>query len=337
MRKQFSNDDYSKVQNARSRARRHLKFGRWALIRHLSFVIRHSPQLALFFAALFLTACYERKQDAVINPDGSGKILVETDVAVPTVGPGREKPTAIAVGRQYAADFINSTHGVDAWADVAVTENPDGRAHISAVAYFKDINQLHFDMPLDFIWRRDIEGATLTIQRTRTPVADITSMTDAELKALVAKSQAQYKDQQLALRTQLNAFKMQMIFELPGEISDVHVLKQEGPQSVSFALDGKKIADALDKFMADDKALTATFRAGKDLPENDDFMLQSMIDQKGPVSVKVKMPGDPKPLFDYRTEMRVAQLKESDMLKEAGVELVPKFIVRPAPATTQGK
>ena len=69
--------------------------------------------------------------------------------------PGKEKPTAVTFGRQVAANLINSTRGVDAWADLAITAGEGGRARIAATAYFPDLNLLKFDMPLVFVWKRD--------------------------------------------------------------------------------------------------------------------------------------------------------------------------------------
>lgn len=295
-----------------------------------------------------LGGCFQRKETAVLNPDGSGKMVLETTVAVPSQGlPGEEKPTPLSFGRQVAARLINATMGVDAWADVQVTEADPGHARIVGTAYFHDLNALRFDMPLVFSWKRDADGggAVLSVQRTRQEMKPNASLSDADLKALVASAQASYKDRQLALQTQLDVFSLTMTFELPGEVTDAKVFVRDG-QAVSIALEGKKAMEALNKFMADDAALTATFKAGQDLPANDDILLRSMYGQNGPLSAHVKFAAatragaPPAPVFDYRTETRVAEFRQAEMLKDAGIDLIPKFIVntQPAsrPATTRG-
>jgi hypothetical protein len=313
----------------------HLHFDYWPLIRHSSFVIRHFQALALVAAAASLQGCYERKQTAILNPDGSGRMTLTTLVAVPAQGVGQEKPTALTFGRQWAASLINNTQGVDAWADVEITATPPpnaGKAQITATAYFPDLNKLKFDMPIEFVWKRDLEGATLTVQRTRSAARSAIT-TDAQLKEVVAQAQKQYRDdQQLAWHMQLNAFRLDMIFELPGELGDTNLLGRDG-QKVALVLDGKKAAEALDKFFADTAALTAMFKAGQDLPANDDLLLQSMYGSKGPVFAATKLAVDAKPAFDYKLEMRSAQLQQAAMLQAAGVELIPKFIVTPPAAT----
>jgi len=299
--------------------------------------------LGLAFCVL-AAGCYERKQSVVLNVDGSGRVTVETDVAVPAAdGPGRGKPTPLSFGRQVAADFINNTKGVDAWSDVAVTATADGRAHIAATAYFPDINLLHFDMPLEFTWKRGEAADTfiLTVVRTRQDMGEAPAtapagqaapkkpaMTADQVKQMVTAAKSQYKEQQAALRTQLDAFKLQMNFILPGEVAATHLFSQQG-QTVTLSLDGKKVADALDKFMTSDQALAATFEAGEDLPTNDDFMLQSMFNQNGPAAVTMKVPSYTQPAFDYKSESGAAKRAEPAMFEKAGVVLVGSFTVKP--------
>jgi hypothetical protein len=233
----------------------------------------------------------------------------------------------LAFGRQLAADLINGTRGVEAWADLDVTEVDATHAKIAVTAYFKDLNALRLDQTLMFVWKRDPEGATLSVERARTAVRAYKDITDAELDKLVAQAQEDYKDkQQKVLRIQLEAYKLQMTFDLPGEIASAQIFEKNG-QDVSLTLDGKKAMEALDDFMADRDALRATFRAGQDLPANDDIMLAAMFGKKGPIAARVKFAPDAKPAFDYRTEVIVAQLGQSEMLKNAGVQLLQPFIV----------
>jgi hypothetical protein len=284
----------------------------------------------LIVAAALLSGCYERKQTTVLNPDGSGKMVIETDVAVPTIEtPGKQKPSAVSFGREIAAQFINSTRGVDAWSEVSVTEAADGRAHIRAVAYFPDISAVRTDLPLTFSWQRQEGGiCQLTVARTRNNAGAPVSMSDEQLKEQVQKAQAQYKEQQLALQTALNAFNLQLTFVLPGEVTGDRVFTRKD-NTVSLTLDGKKIAAALDKFMADDAALARTIKSGQDLTDNDDILLDAMYGKKGPVSATVKLPPDASPVFDYRAEARAAAAAQHAMLEAAGVQLVPRFIVKP--------
>ncbi len=291
-----------------------------------------------------VAGCYERRQDAVINPDGSGKMLIEGTVSLPATGAtAKDKPTAAGYGKLFAADLVNSASGVDAWSDLAITQTADGQAHVAIVAYFSDLNKLYFkqplELPLQFIWTLEGQEGTLQVSRIH-PKQDSGKLDEADARKMVVEAQKEYNEKQrLTMVTQLNAFSMKMIFELPGEVSAANVFDKD-PQNkgtVSLTLDGKKVAAALDAFMADGNALQAMFEKGEDTSANDDHLLMSMMNKKGPVSATVKVAtveGEKgialKPAFDYKTEMRAAELHQDEMFTQAGVELIPQFIVKPA-------
>ena len=308
---------------------------------------RHRLSLLLTLSALFLPGCFDRKQAMILNPDGSGKVVIDTEADLPAVAaPGQGKPSAIEVGRLLAKDLINKTQGVQAWSDLSIRQTPEGRAHVSATAYFTDISRLRFDFPIVFKWQRQTDGTFLfSIARERNTAApNPPKMTDAQIKEQVSIAQSRYKDQQPLLHTSLSTFNLQMTFTLPGDITESRLFTRQAttppaPQSalrtVSIAIDGKKLSAALDKFIADDAAIAATIRSGADLMSNDDMLLESMYGQKGPVSATVRVPPDAGAAFDYDREAKAAQAHEPQMLKDAGVETVPHLTV--TPATTQSK
>jgi hypothetical protein len=293
---------------------------------------------------LTLPACYEQRQTATINPDGSGKVIIVTRAAVPAVAaPDRGKPSTLEFGRQLAKDFINKTQGVEGWADLSIRQADNGDAVVTATAYFPDVNRLKFDLPLAFSWKREEDGTfRFGIERDRAPARVPPKLTDEELKKQVAEAQARYKEQQPALQTALSTFKVTMTFMLPGDVSDAQVFSLigagpggEGARTVSLTLEGKKLMAALDKFMADDATIAATIRSGNDLLSNDDLLLEAMFGRKGPVAATVHVAPDAAPAFDYPHDAKAALAREAQMLKDAGVETVPTVTVAPAtrPAT----
>lgn len=278
--------------------------------------------------------CYEQKQAAVINPDGSGRVVIETRAAVPAVTvPGKAKPTAEEFGRQLAKDFINKTQGVEGWKDLSIGSTPEGDARVTATAYFPDVRKLRFALPLVFTWERQEDGTyRFGMERERGPgTPEPLKITDAQVKEQVEKAQASYREQRPALETALSTFKLTLAFTLPGEVFETKVLTQgkgEEAQTVEITIEGTKLVAALDKFMADEAAIGKTIRSGNDLLSNDDLLLESMFGLKGPVSAGVRV--NPVPAFNYPLEAKAALAQEPEMLKAAGVELVPKFIVKPA-------
>ncbi len=64
-------------------------------------------QLATLLAiALFLPACLERKESAMLNPDGSGKAVIDTLVPMPPTAAGIKADPA-STGKQIATQIIS--------------------------------------------------------------------------------------------------------------------------------------------------------------------------------------------------------------------------------------
>src|SRR5689334_1306401 len=117
---------------------------------------RFARPLAIFLALVSISACLERKQTATINPDGSGKIVIDSVLAIPADMPAPGgKPDPAVVARQVATGLITKSQGVDAWKDVVVEVNPDGRAHVAMTAYFPDVSRLKLDLPIPMKWTKD--------------------------------------------------------------------------------------------------------------------------------------------------------------------------------------
>lgn len=291
-------------------------------------------------AAALLPACYEQKQAVTLNPDGSGMVVIETRAAVPAVaGPDREKPSALEFGRQLAKDFINKTQGVEGWSGLSIRQADNGDAVVTATAYFPDIHRLRFDLPVLFSWKRQDDGTyRFGIERERGPNRPPLQLTDEQVREQVAQAQARYREQQPALQTALSTYRVTMTFTLPGDVSDARVLTVAGggaggpadARTVTLALEGKKLIAALDKFMADDAIVAATIKSGSDLLSNDDLLLEAMFGSKGPVGATVAVPAGAGPAFDYARDAKAALAQEARMLKDAGVETVPKYSVTPA-------
>ncbi len=87
--------------------------------------------------ALLLASCYETKQEITLNPDGTGKMRLESSFQNVNIGnqdASPEEALQAAVGR-----IVNDSKGVDVWDDVSFKQLDDGRIHFAGTAYFKKI------------------------------------------------------------------------------------------------------------------------------------------------------------------------------------------------------
>ena len=108
--------------------------------------------------AFLLASCYETKQEITLNPDGTGKMRLESSFQNVNLGNQDDSPEEAlqaAVGR-----IVNDSKGVDVWDDVSFKQLDDGRMHFAGTAYFKKIEAV--EIPnlgmFDFKWTHDTTG-----------------------------------------------------------------------------------------------------------------------------------------------------------------------------------
>jgi hypothetical protein len=274
--------------------------------------------LALVFSTLALSACLERKETGILNPDGSGKAVVDTLVHVPE--PQRDKAQTTLFGKSVASQIIGHAHGVDAWKDLVVETAPDGRIHVSATVYFPDISKFQLDAGFSTRWTKNSDGTyTFTLQKDEPANAPPPpAMTDDQVAQAITAAKLDYKQNQPAMLTALNDLKLQTTFTLPGTISATNILtKDPASNTVTLVIEGKVITAAMDKIMADDKLLASAIRAGNNTTFADDLLTQNIFGKKGPISATVT--GALTPQFDYKAESEAAKAAQAAMFTKAGV------------------
>src|SRR5580658_3191555 len=108
--------------------------------------IKHvAPFILVCLALIFLTGCFDTKEEFTLNPDGSGKVVVES-ICAPLQLPmnENEKQTPEQKTQGALRSILENVKGVTAWKNVSYEQQQDGRYKFRGIAYFKDINQVEF-------------------------------------------------------------------------------------------------------------------------------------------------------------------------------------------------
>jgi hypothetical protein len=277
-----------------------------------------------------LAGCVEGEQTFTINPDGSGKARFDVVMAPPfeLLADGGDKKKAedktVAELRLESLKVLLETKGVDAWKDVTTEFAPDGRLKFSGTAYFKKLDDVEFKNipflgPGHALTGKPAGPLTLGKKPAKkdggggpnldlNPVAggktpeQLAKMTDAELDEYILKQRIEYQKFKPMLRMIMADAKVKTTYVLPGEPDKVVGFKREGPNSVSFVLDGNKILGAFDKVMTmDNKELRKILRAGGEAAVLKEF---AELDLEAATATVAK-PG--KPQFDYAAEVKAAK------------------------------
>ncbi|HUO07890.1 MAG TPA: hypothetical protein VM008_06300 [Phycisphaerae bacterium] len=261
---------------------------------------------------LTLASCVERKEVGTLNADGSGKAVVDVLVASPG-------PDVVAFGRTYAEQMIQHTQGAAAWNDFTIEAAADGRAHIRATVYFADVSKFRLDRPFQTMWDKNADG-TYTFKMQKEQAASQPAspqMTDEQVAQAIATARANYKQQQPAMQLLLNNLKLEMTFELPGEVTATSIFEKTGSDQVTLKVDGKQVMAAMDKIMGDEKLLAGAIKNGTTPRESDELLMENLFGKKGAVSATVA--GRVGTLFDYKSEAAAAKAGQAAAFAKAGI------------------
>jgi len=296
---------------------------------------------AIVAASVVVVGCLETKQDYTLNPDGSGKMLVELAMSQMPFGFGQPDPQADPDldAKRFVKQVLDGSSGVDAWADVAYARTDDGRTKFTGTAYFKDFSQVKLQsgsMSGFSLAKDDTGGLVLTVQIAKpgqpeppeqaAPAAPPPALTDEQVAEQVAKQRAQYQQMRPMMAMTFGAMKINLSFRLPGTLAEVNGFQKEPSGAVRFVLDGVKVLQAMDQMMTDDALLGQAVRSGGGPPlgggfKMDDVFGEKLLGIKGPLRARATGPFTA--LFAYESEVKAAKAAYPKMIERLGLDKLP--------------
>jgi len=286
------------------------------------------------------------KQDVTINPDGSGKMVLEVVVSTtPPAGmglPDATRPDKNEMLKSFGKSAIEDAPGVETWADISLGTTDDGRMKFKGTAYFKDVTKIQVAQGEEgggVAWAKDPKGGMILRMamgpdkdqgkgqdkdQPKPVEAKPPAMTDAELAEAVQQAKAQWLQTKPMIQAMLGKMKMEAVFHLPGTLGEVSGFKKGANGSVSLVIEGAKLLEAMEKQMTDDATLKAAIKAGKNPMGGEnppDEVMEKALGIKGPMTARVT--GDLKPLFDYDKEVKAAKEAYPKMVERLGIGEAP--------------
>jgi len=303
---------------------------------------------AILAASAMLAGCFEIREDTSLNPDGSGKAVVELtmpDMAAMGMGMGMKEeappPDPELTLKQFAKQTLDDSKGVEAWSDVSFARTEDGRMKFKGTAYFKDFAAMKVaqggpgqapggpdegDKPT---FKKDDKGGMvlelpMPSDKAKGPAAPAKSPPPSaeELAKLIQAQRLQYQQTRPMMEMMLGKMKVEMTFRLPGTLAEVSGFQKQPDGSVRFAIEGAKMLQVMDQLMADDAYVRQAVLAGKKPgADMDPAMTEKLFGTKGPFQARVT--GDMKPLFDYAAAVKAAKEAYPKMIEKLGLDKVP--------------
>lgn len=265
--------------------------------------------------SIFISGCLDTEEKIMLNPDGSGKALirVKTSAAL-NIGFGEKREEASDMARQFAVKTIASAEGVDAWFDVAYSQNEKGDLEFSGIAYFSDLNQFSAGSmgggdPVSGNeksgWKMSADGGAILLSYIPPSFEDGAAFGEppADVGEKVAEMRENFRESELVMKRLLADYNGKMGIKVAGEIQSVMTFEKLGKDVASIAYSGEGLVDAIEEVLMDDKLVRELTAKGA-FAEGDQATPPREVFERlygGSVFEIRFVPGQA--LFDYRAEV----------------------------------
>ncbi len=293
----------------------------------------HKPLrwLALGLTALATPACLELDQKLVLNPDGSGKVVISSAVAMPAGlgdlgGLGGDKKDGKGMAREMVVGMLRA-EGIEAWSDVSYGVGKDGKTKATVTGYFPDVTKVKMANPMESDKPKEDLGVTKNSDGNWVIEEDFNDasgkkdkpedkeaaeaakkMTDEEVEEKLTAERQQWAGMKGIMAGFLGGLKVAFAVEGGGTILEAQGFEKKADNKAAMEMTGAKMIAAVDELLQDDEKAKAMIRKGVS-PSDSESMGAAF--EKMRVVMK---PGDA--AFDYKAEVAKAKAAETPELKE---------------------
>jgi hypothetical protein len=287
--------------------------------------LRHfAPVILGCLILLFLTGCFDTTEDFTLNPDGSGKVVIES-LCAPLQLQMNEKQTPEQELHSSVRSILDNVKGVTAWKDVTYERQDDGRLKFKGTAYFKDINHVEFQnlALINFNLTKAADGSlVLGAQMNDKPnprLAQPASTPDSGLTAKIREAKARYQSSRPMMVGLLATMKQDAVFHLPGTASQVTNFKSTPGGELRITFAGTNMLAAMDSMMSNDDWWRSQITGGRDMAQGglslDNSLNEKLFGEKAPLRAVIT---GALPKFDYAAEVAAARPEYAALLKKLG-------------------
>ncbi len=298
--------------------------------------------LLLAVACGFASGCFETKQEFTLNPDGSGKAVIESSFTPTTwlINPGGQDPEKSA--KDAIRKVIEEAEGADAWQDVSYRELDDGRLLFKGTVYFPELAKLKIG-PIAF-WRYTMTNDQMG-NLVITPVASELPPPYAHLRTnapvtveAIRLARRQFRSAKPLLAVLFGSMRQETVFHVPGVVRHASNFETNSPQTLRIRFDGARYLEAIEERLFDARLTEEPTKAAGDGFSVGDLLLnEKLYGERSPVRAVIK-PNE-QPLFDYATELAEARDAFPKLASLLDLDAAPRPRPRPAidgePASTK--
>jgi len=283
----------------------------------------HRIALLVLLLAFCCAGCLESEQQYTINPDGTGKVVIEETM------PNIERMFAIDDStrrdkerelREFVVSVVEKSVGVELWKDVSYRSLPDGRIYFKGTAYFRDLNAVKFHALSNTDVTLTPTGDSRVVLAVPEPsvepeAAGHPPRTDAEIEHAIDSMKAAYGEMR-EMVLGLEGLREHASYRFAGTIQEAVGFTTDSSGALAIGVDGKKMLRILDSVTSSEGYWRRTAMAAPG-SGSDREMVATLFGGAIPRAVIVT---GGTPLFDYKAEVKGAQGQYRVLRKKLGVK-----------------
>ncbi len=263
--------------------------------------------VAVAAGCAFLVSCFDTEQEFTLNPDGTGKMVLNT--VFPNIRMDGEAALSEEALQSAVASFLKQAEGVEAWKDVSYKWEDDGRIRFKGTAYFTDISGLKLNNigTMTFDWKAaDGKGIlSMKFKDDGDKAKPVKVSADPVQRAKEMKAErAKFQQSKPMLVGFLSGMKQTVVFNLPGKAGKTVNFTPSANGKIGITMTGEKMLSTMDKLVNDDAWLGKNGFDPQKGPADKDAMNEGLFGKAGPVTAErteVKVA-----LFNYAVELATA-------------------------------
>lgn len=284
---------------------------------------------SVMLVALLMAGCLDTTETYVVNPDGSGKVTIESTVEELGFGFGDAKKTSNKEQvRKFVADVLDGSSGVDVWKDVECKKLPDGKTWFKGTAYFSDLGDVNLKgvSTSNFELQRQADGTMKILYGKDESEEDTAAagapptLSEEEIKRLTDSAKQSFDMALGLMRPMFGTMNIRTTLRIGGSMRSVEGFERATDGRLRVIFSGKRLMEMMDSvttqpnFWRDQVIAEASGKRQQKSAE-----MRKMLFGVDQPSVVID-PAGAKPVFDYKAEVAAARKGYARLLKKYGVK-----------------
>jgi len=276
--------------------------------------------IALTMSCTLISGCFEdTKQEFTLNPDGAGKMLVESTFVLGSEAIRDDNQTGEAAVQEAVREILTQSEGIEVWRDISFNELKDGSFFFRGTAYFPDLSKVKLRelAAVRFFVQRDSANNLVLSQVEREAVAHnwdfpgtaFPSLNEPITPESIRRERRRFRAGKPMLLAMLGNKKQELTFHVPGVVRRSSNFETVTPGVLRVRFNGERAVNVLEEIISDDKVMQALSTNTSAQAELATILIfnEKVYGEKSTIQAIIRP--DNKPAFDYRSEVAGA-LKE---------------------------